>query len=156
MREQQWNNEYRLTTVCIDSYEDSQMVGRFYNPYLNEGISFKSLSQFLIQMENLLDNMNLPQSFTALRSFPTLPARRQHDLTSGDTELIKGMLTTFTVRVIFRQHTSWQGSVVWLDQGTEQSFRSVLELILLMDSALCTAMTNKLTTAANHKPQSLV
>lgn len=38
--------------------------------------------------------------------------------------------------MIFRQHTSWQGVVIWLEQQMEQSFRSVLELILLMDSAL--------------------
>ena len=143
MREQQWNNEYRLTTVCIDSYDDSQMVGRFYNPYLNEGIRFKSLSQFLVQMENLLDEMNLPQSFNAVRSFSTFPARKQQDVTSANNEILKGMLTTFTVRVIFRQHTSWQGSVVWLEEGKEQSFRSVLELILLMDSALSAAFATK-------------
>ena len=48
----------------------------------------------------------------------------------------KGALATFQIQVIFRQHTSWQGMVVWQERHMEQSFRSVLELILLMDSAL--------------------
>ena len=38
--------------------------------------------------------------------------------------------------MIFRQNASWQGSVTWLDKGREESFRSVLELLLLMDSAI--------------------
>ena len=48
----------------------------------------------------------------------------------------KGKVATFTIRVLFRQHTSWQGTILWLEKNMEQSFRSVLELILLMDSAL--------------------
>ena len=35
-----------------------------------------------------------------------------------------------------RQHTSWQGVITWMEERMEQSFRSVMELILLMDSAL--------------------
>ena len=31
---------------------------------------------------------------------------------------------------------NWQGSVTWVEGKREQSFRSVLELILLIDSAL--------------------
>jgi hypothetical protein len=40
------------------------------------------------------------------------------------------------VRVLFRQNASWQGSLTWLEEGKEESFRSVLELLLLMHSAL--------------------
>ena len=47
-----------------------------------------------------------------------------------------GAKATFVVRVLFRQHTSWQGSVAWLEGHNEETFRSVLELVMLMDSAL--------------------
>ena len=47
-----------------------------------------------------------------------------------------GKLATFYVRILFRQNASWQGSVAWLEGGSEQRFRSVLELLLLLDSAL--------------------
>ena len=46
-----------------------------------------------------------------------------------------GKIATFSVRVIFRQNASWQGSVTWLEEKTEENFRSVLELVLLMHSA---------------------
>ena len=46
---------------------------------------------------------------------------------------IKG---TFIVNVMFRENATWQGEVVWADEKKKQYFRSALELIKLMDSAL--------------------
>ena len=43
-----------------------------------------------------------------------------------------------SVRILFRQNASWQGSVLWREGGQEERFRSALELVLLMDSALRT------------------
>jgi len=40
------------------------------------------------------------------------------------------------VKVLFRQNASWQGSIAWLEGKREESFRSVLELLLLIDSAV--------------------
>lgn len=127
-------NEYRTTIVCIDSYEDSVLSGWFYNPSLKAGERFESLTQYLLKMENTLDSMQLPQSFTTTRAFasPTPPVGGS----PPDREPQEGKLATFAVRILFRQNASWQGSVTWLEEGMEESFRSVLELILLMDSAL--------------------
>lgn len=43
---------------------------------------------------------------------------------------------TFIVRIHFRQNSTWQGSVTWADNKRTQNFRSALELVRLMDSAL--------------------
>lgn len=69
-------NEYRTTIVCVDSYENSVPKGRFYNPYLPEGTSFSSLTHFLKSMEDTLDHMQLPQSFTAVRAFASPPEQK--------------------------------------------------------------------------------
>ncbi|MGE4277468.1 MAG: hypothetical protein AB7E30_09890 [Lawsonibacter sp.] len=127
-------NEYRTTMVCIDSYENGILSGRFYNPYLKDGEVFQSLTQFLLKMEQTLDTMNLPQSFTAVRAFASPPSRKSENPPTP--EFLEGTSATFSVRIMFRQNASWQGSVTWLEGGMEQSFRSVLELVLLMDSAL--------------------
>ena len=145
-----WGNEFRLTTVCVDSYENGELCGRFYNPYLKEAVSFKSLSQFIVQMENMLNSMNLPQSFTAVRTFSPSAADIRSFSSGIESKSAKGELATFALRVIFRQHTSWQGSVSWLEAKKEQSFRSVLELILLLDSALCSAMEASRNTSASE------
>ena len=50
--------------------------------------------------------------------------------------MTRGTAATFELRILFRQHASWQGELLWLERSDRQSFRSVLELITLMDSAL--------------------
>ena len=133
MVDQYWSRERSKTIVCLDSYHNGVPVGRIYGPHIGFQ-RFNSLSQFLIKMEEMLDDAQMPQSYTALRTFPTVTEA----LDSGAPSLQprRGAHATFEIQVIFRQHTSWQGVINWLEEKMEQSFRSVLELILLMDSAL--------------------
>ncbi|PWL64002.1 MAG: hypothetical protein DBY34_01030 [Oscillospiraceae bacterium] len=51
-------------------------------------------------------------------------------------ENLIGEKATFIVQVQFRQNATWQGSISWVEQKKEQKFRSALEMIKLMDSAL--------------------
>lgn len=132
-QERLWGNEYRTTMICVDAYEDGEMEGCFYNPALPEGKIFHSLSQLLIGMEDMLDNMSLPQAFAAVRSFAPLFGR---DEAVQPDRVQTGGKATFAVRILFRQNASWQGSVSWLEGKREENFRSALELIFLMDSAL--------------------
>ena len=140
-------NEYRTTVVCIDSYENNEPRGRYYNPYLPQGKNFSSLVEFLKSMEDTLDTMQLPQSFTAARSFTRPPEYRSGDPPAAEAK--EGRLATFALRILFRQNASWQGSVTWLEGGLEQSFRSALELILLMDSAVTTSQETKRSSASS-------
>ncbi len=133
MKNTKWGNEFRTTTICVDSYENSQLAGRLYNPHLKEGISFSNLMQFLKDMEILLDDMNFPQAFTSTRYFSN-PISHSWD-GSSEEPMLQGKLATFAVKVLFRQNASWQGSISWIGQGKEQSFRSALELVFLIDSA---------------------
>ena len=127
------NNALRTTTVCVDNHSEETFVGRFYNPYMKNGEEFKSLMQMLLKMERMLDNIEFPQSFTKKRTFDDYPT-----LKSGPpvTEFSQGKIATFHLKILFRQNTSWQGSILWLEWGEEQIFRSVLELVFLMDNAL--------------------
>lgn len=43
---------------------------------------------------------------------------------------------TFIIKVMDQQNATWQGSVTWVDEQREQYFRSTLELLKLIDSAL--------------------
>ena len=133
MVQKSWVQERNKTLICLDSYRDGIPEGRIYGSHFGAE-SFRSLSQFLIKMEELLDETQMPQSYTAKRTFPTIT--EPLDCTMPSLQLRRGLEATFEIQVIFRQHTSWQGTILWLEKKMEQSFRSVLELILLMDSAL--------------------
>ena len=128
-----WTGDSRTTALCIDSYENGVPVGRYYNAASEEGKSFKSLTQFLLKMEDTLDTMDFPKAFTATRTFMPV-IKNSHD--PPEEAYTPGKEATFLIRVLFRQNTSWQGCLTWVDGGREQSFRSVLELILLLHSAL--------------------
>lgn len=43
---------------------------------------------------------------------------------------------TFVVKVLNTQNATWQGTINWLEGERTEAFRSALELIKLVDSAL--------------------
>ena len=130
-----WGEEYWTVQVCVDDYEAGVLNGRFYHPMRPEGEVFRSLSQYLLKMGLLFEEMAWPPADTQLRTFADSPAPMREE--SGRPRKEPGLLATFRVRVLFRQHASWQGAVTWQEKQAEQPFRSVLEWVLLMDSALC-------------------
>jgi len=134
MQTRKWENEYRTTVVCIDRYENRVPVGRFYNQYCPEGVRFQGVIELLRGMEDMLDQMRFPQPFSRVRSFGEA-LNLDREIPDGSYSH-EGELATFAIKVLFRQNASWQGTVSWLEGRMEESFRSVLELILLMDSAL--------------------
>ena len=71
-----WGEEYRTTTVCVDEYADGVPVGRICNPYLDGGKSFRSLTQFLKQMERALNAMDFPKASLSVKNFGQMP---EHD-----------------------------------------------------------------------------
>ena len=127
--------QFQAMMVCIDDYENEVLSGRFYNPHRKDGVVFQSLTQFLKKMGHELDTLNLPQSFTQARTFAPGEKMVYKKAPQGQVQL--GAMATFGLQVRFRQNTSWQGSILWVEQKKEYTFRSVLELIILMDSALC-------------------
>ena len=130
-----WENQYRTTIVCIDNYENGILSGRMYNAHIPDGDSFHSTIEFLKKMESMLDEMKFPQSFRANRVFCQHPEPKVAAPPMGSPP--SGAYGTFHLKVLFRQNASWQGSVTWVEGHREESFRSVLELLLLMDSAIC-------------------
>ena len=124
----------RVVMVYVDSYENEIPQGRFCIAANHEVQTFQSTMQLLKKIEEHLDRTNFPQAFDAIRKFQApktmkFSAEERQDTRPGDA-------ATFAVRLLFRQNASWQGSVRWIEGGQEEGFRSVLELLLLMDNAL--------------------
>lgn len=49
---------------------------------------------------------------------------------------------TFIIQILNNQHASWQGTLTWIDSNETKEFRSALELIRLMDSAVASQNAN--------------
>ena len=133
MQAKRWTNEYRTTLICIDRYENRVPEGRFYNPHYSEGVRFYGVIDLLVKLDRMLDEMQFPIPYTTVRSFANVPPL-EAELMDKE-ECREGNVATLAVRILFRQNTSWQGSMVWIEGNREESFRSVLEFLFLLDSA---------------------
>lgn len=43
--------------------------------------------------------------------------------------------STFLVHIVGNEHSTWQGTITWVEKKRKEQFRSLLELIKLMDAA---------------------
>ena len=124
----------RTVMVYVDSYHNHVPTGRFQIASSQEVKTFESLSQLLIKINDTLDLEKFPQAYAELRRFQD--PQKMAEPTQDVPKYQSGTAATFAVRILFRQNASWQGSVTWVEGRQEACFRSVLELIVLMDNAL--------------------
>lgn len=133
------------TTICVDQLQDGEIYGRCYNPYYNTAPKFVGLAALIGKMEFLFDGLSYPQRTLEPRRFRVRTGRRRIPGAKGDEvpmeetkekKLPRGEKATFVVSVQFRQNATWQGTVSWSEQKETRRFRSMLELISLMNDAL--------------------
>ena len=127
-----WGTPNNALVVSIDSYNNGILCGRLQPTYGEEALSFKGTIAFLQNIETMLNSAKFPQSFCSPRKFHPV-GYTPTPVPSGPRS---GQIATFSLKILFRQNASWQGSLCWLESGQEVPFRSVLELLLLIDSAL--------------------
>lgn len=118
--------------IRIYSYQENCPQGTISGPRISAPASFASLMQMLAIMERMMDQAKTPQRGEETRTFQHTEARRP----AAERAPGEKPLATFHVNVLFRQNASWQGMLLWADKGMDAQFRSVLEMIGLMDSAL--------------------
>ena len=130
-----------LAVVCIDQVKEESYVGRLYHKYTVESLGFHNVEQLLLLIEQLCDKSGYPQSTTKKRTFQpdTKNTSREEASQVANIDLMleeKGSMATFIVHVKYRQHSTWQGEVVWAEKNEKRTFRSALELLKLIDNAL--------------------
>ena len=130
--------------LCVDKIEGHSWHGRLYHGYSSEATPVHSDEELVFALEQIYEHLNFPHATTDSRSFQKakkethrIPERKR---VMQDTELLNkhGDLGTFIIRVQHRQNSSWQGRVTWMDKDKTMYFRSIWELVKLIDSALDT------------------
>lgn len=129
-----------LATICIDSHCDGEMSGRLYHCYTKEAITFTNVWQMLKQLDALYDAISFPQSSTETRYFiePEKTVNSKPEKVRSQQEIVefRGEEATFVVYVRYRQNSTWQGEVTWIEKSGMQYFTSTLEFVKLLDNAL--------------------
>lgn len=105
-------------------------------PYL-----FTDISDMLLKIDSYFDQIDFPMKSMELRSFEDCqpkPYKRKYMKRTCDPDVLKyrGKEATFIIHVQYRQNCSWQGKIIWADRNKAKCFRSELEMIHLMNSAL--------------------
>lgn len=124
-----------VMTIRVTSYANRCLKGRLVSPQLEHEQVFSSAVDLLLQVEHMMDQTNTPQRNEEPRSFPSVSSQTVASSRIEDQERAEA-IAIFQLNVMFRQNTTWQGSLLWVDEGQEAHFRSVLELLRLMDSVL--------------------
>ena len=133
-----------LCNICIDRAENGECSGRLYHYYQLRPQKFSSQGEVFRLIDQLCDRLNYPQCSDQLRSFsvektvPDFQEKVKVARQMSKEKLLeqKGEKATFVVHVMYRQNATWQGSVTWTEKKQTANFRSALELIKLMDSAV--------------------
>ncbi len=134
------------TLICVDTIVNGDFSGRFYNLYMKRPHRFMSIFHYVSLMEKFFDYMRFPQNSLAQRHFsreyryqsayrkPLVEVKQYMSEATFESE--HGDRATFLVQVQFRQNATWQGTITWTEQKKTNHFRSTLEMVKLMDSAL--------------------
>lgn len=131
--------------LCIDQAQKGQLQGRFYHAYTKEAEVFSTIEEAIFGLERFYDSLNFPHPTTDNRTFIKeerhTKFRQERTRIMKDEELLNrhGDLGTFIVRVQHRQNSSWQGRITWMDEDKTVYFRSMWEMLKLIDSAVGTA-----------------
>ncbi|MDL2219088.1 hypothetical protein LJC04_01950 [Ruminococcaceae bacterium OttesenSCG-928-O06] len=132
--------------VKIESRAQNRLAGRLYNPYLDAGAGFSDVMEFTNLLDEMFDSLSFPQATMEYRSFDARKAGKKATAGAQGPKVVQGVSDeekvrpqdsdVFVVHVQFRQNATWQGTVRWSGQPEEKRFRSTLELLKIMDSAL--------------------
>lgn len=126
--------ELKTTIIKVCDYHDKNPQGFLYNPFYGEEVRFQNLTQLLLVMETIMDGMKFPKDVEKDRCFKC--HKNGVEMVCIQPQAVQKVIGTFKVKVLFRQGASWQGKLTWVEGKQEIAFRSALELIKLMDSAL--------------------
>lgn len=104
----------------IYHYDDKNLQGTIYNYHYQQEAEFDNLTTLLLLLDDSL-----------------------HGVFGGTAKVVDQLnnsmhhvMATFYVQILFQQNETWQGKLSWAQGKQEQYFRSALELVKLIDSAL--------------------
>ena len=121
LREKMLPCQSREAMVTVLSYHNGIMDGYLQHPRLGEKEKVESLSQMILLLNSLLDMENCLDSPLPL----VQPVCRS----------VKS-IAVFCIQILFREHYTWQGRLIWQNEKQEYVFHSALELIQLVDEIL--------------------
>lgn len=121
LRDKMYPCQSREAVVMVQTYRNGIMDGYLQHPRLEGRERVQSLSQMILLLNSLIDMEGCPN-----QSLSLVPQRDQE----------KEKTKVFRIQILFREHYTWQGRLIWEDTDQEIVFHSAIELIQLLDEIL--------------------
>ena len=126
--------------ICVDGVNTAGFSGRFWHHFSTEPVVFSSMKKMLSEMEKVFDGLQFPRRGDNPRVFVKrdIAHAEYKEKLMTDEELLEkhGQQQTFIVRVTHRQNSTWQGQITWAEKNQKLNFRSVWEMIHMMENAI--------------------
>ncbi len=130
--------EARRFFLNIIQGADGSFYGSIRQIFSETEYRFNGLENAVLKIDRILDESGGIQVSEELRSFGgKVCSEEDVHVTDGMTKKVRRE-NSFLVDIMFRQHSSWQGTLTWLNHAEtlpKENFRSVLELLRLIQSS---------------------
>lgn len=127
--------------VCVNEHGEHGFSGLFYHLFLPEEFPFSNGADMLLRLDRLFDELDHPQAYFRARDLTnkaqSARKRKKRAISREPLHTLRrGRVATFQIIIRYRQNASWQGELHGAGEQAKTYFRSALELLRLMDSAL--------------------
>lgn len=135
---------------------EKSLEGEFRNLYVEESEKFNSISEFIYKLELMLEQINVPKATNCCRKGwgdpikfkcgddSAVPPKPMKFLENPSMAEIGKSGQFFLIHIRYRCNSSWQGEIRWLRKNCTMMFRSVLELVMVLQSTVNQQYTSEL------------
>lgn len=135
--------DYAFTMlICFSNWQDQVAQGELWSYFSKDPRPFRGLDQLLFAMEDAIEEAGRPAAWQEPRQLSQRQPAAQAAKAPGpyyEPQALagkRGAYCTAAVRVYYRQHASIQGELILHEPPRKIRFRSALELLHLLWSAL--------------------
>lgn len=133
--------------IWLTSRLKASFQGWIVHPATSSGQHFESLLEMVSLIDDKLEELNITRLATEKRFFeenfefkPHICGDREEEQLSSMNELISFekpiRKPEFLIKILMRQNSSWQGEIRWLNSDKVIHFRSMLEMVMLIQEAM--------------------
>lgn len=144
----------RIFMLIVEERPNPGIQGCIRHLFFSQPEEFLNLTDAILRIDHMMDSLQCPQRDTQRRSFvktgwkKALMEKDPQMESIGQEEALRQCwparylrkrppgAQVFYIQVYYRQYSSWQGEVYSCKQGEKRRFRSVLELLYFIQSAL--------------------
>ena len=128
--------------IYVDEVDGGAVKGSFQHMVQEKERPFSSFGDLILELDCMMDALGEPQSYTERRRWETphnrrrRPAPKCRKMLGRKAVQRRGRAATVVLYIHMRRNSTWQGELIWIEVGKSVFFRSALELLHLLETAV--------------------